>query len=210
MATKLGIYNSALVLIGSRKIESLSEPRESRRILDSIWDDGLVDYVLEQGEWSFACRTLKYENTESAESQFGHDYLFELPSDHIKTMMVSLDEYLNTPYLDYREEEGYIKAISTPIYIKYISNGATYGGDLSLWPESFSQYVTHYLAFRSAESISKFSENKMLRLEKQLKRKLTEAKSLVAMRQPTQFLPTGSWVMSRRGNRLSSDRRNQY
>ena len=41
---KVGIYNDALILLGERRLSSISEAREPRYNLDAIWDIGAVDY----------------------------------------------------------------------------------------------------------------------------------------------------------------------
>lgn len=210
MANKLSIYNGALVLLGARKLASLSEPRESRRVLDSLWDNDFIDTILQHGLWYFAVKTIKLEQTDSLESQFGREYLYQLPSDFIKLTRVSLDEYQEEPYLGYRLEGEYIKCGVYPLYISYISNASNYGGDISRWTPTFTRYAEHYLALNAAETIGKFSENKMLRFEKDMKKKLLTAKSDSAMQQPTQFMPTGSWVKSRIGRDVLNGRRIIY
>ena len=51
MATKLSIYNGAAALLGETPLASLSEDRSVRYWLDRAWDDGVIDYCLEQGQW---------------------------------------------------------------------------------------------------------------------------------------------------------------
>ncbi len=46
VTTKLQIFNGALRMCGERKLASLSEDRQPRRLLDDEWADGAVDYCL--------------------------------------------------------------------------------------------------------------------------------------------------------------------
>ena len=44
---RLDVYNGALRRLGSRRLASLTENREPRRVLDDIWNNGaLVNYAL--------------------------------------------------------------------------------------------------------------------------------------------------------------------
>lgn len=47
MASKLTVYNGALLVLGERKLASLSESTPSRRKLDTVWDDDGVKHCLE-------------------------------------------------------------------------------------------------------------------------------------------------------------------
>jgi hypothetical protein len=45
-ASKLKLYNDALGILGERRLASLTENREPRRVLDEVWDagKGVVNY----------------------------------------------------------------------------------------------------------------------------------------------------------------------
>ena len=45
--TKLSLYNDTLQLLGERRLASDTEDREPRYDLDSLYDNGAVDYCLE-------------------------------------------------------------------------------------------------------------------------------------------------------------------
>ncbi len=204
MATQLSLYNEALRLCGERKLASLSENREPRRILDSVWDANAINYCLEQGQWNFAMRTAKIESNPSMQPPFGYQYAFDRPNDLIRISGLCSDEYFNNPLLEYEEEAGYWFADVDEIYIRYVSNDASYGNDYSLYPETYMRYVATYLA---VEIVDRLTQNASLydKLYGLMKRRLTDARSKDAMADPTKFLPTGSWVRSRRGG-SSSDR----
>lgn len=197
-ATRLKIYNGALRILGERKLASLSENREPRRVLDDIWDDQFTDYCLEQAPWNFAMRSIELSYSPSITPAFGYTRAFDKQSDWIRTAAVSLDEFFNTPLTQYTDEGEYWRANHDTLYIKYVSNDASYGGDLSLWPASFVRYVEAQLAMEACSRITK-SDNERLDIERRVKRMLAEAKNKDAMNQPTQFAPTGSWVNSRVG-----------
>jgi len=71
VATKLGIYNSALREIGERKLSALTDASESRRALDTAYDNGFIDEVLSAGQWNFATRSALIDVDASITTSFG-------------------------------------------------------------------------------------------------------------------------------------------
>lgn len=198
MTTRLGLYNSALREVGERKLASLSENRAPRRALDSVWDDNLIRYCLEQGLWNFAMRTIELEYSPSVEPSFGYQRAFDKPEDFVRTAGLCTDEYFKNPLLQYSDEAGFWFTDLATIYVRYVSDDNAYGNDLSLWPESFTKFVYTYMAAQIVEPLTQ-NASKAAALEKKAARLLVDAKAKDAMAEPTAFLPTGSWVMSRRG-----------
>lgn len=197
MATKLGIYNEALRLIGERSLATLAENREPRRVIDEYYDQAL-DYCLEQGFWNFAMRSAELSASTTVEPAFGFTYAFEKPSDWIRTAAVSAGDTFTVPLREYNDEAGYIFAHVDPVYVRYVSNGASYGLDLSRWPETFTKYVATHIA---AEIVERITQNatKHEELRRLEKRRLVDARSKDAMADPVGKIPTGSWVNSRGG-----------
>jgi len=206
-ATKLGLYNGALQILGERKLASLTENREPRRLLDDAYGDGstnkAVRRCLEMAQWSFATRSVQFDYSPSVTPSFGHRYAFDHPADFVRTVAVCADEYFTAPLLQYVDERHYWYASQQTIYVKYVSNHATYGADLSLWPESFVEMVEAYLAMKIAKSLSQGDDK--VRLASALwEGYKKDARSIDAMNKPTSFPPAGSWVRARRG-RLSDE-----
>lgn len=198
MTTKLAVFNSALRLCGERKLASLSENREPRRLLDDEWSDGLIDYCLGAGQWKFARRTVEIASSVSITPAFGYRNAFEIPSDHVRTIALCSDEYLKVPLLDYSIEQSYWFADVDPIYVAYVSNGTGHGADLSLWPAEFTQYVEAHLASKIVEKLTQDAAkwDRVYKLAKQLR---TEAASSDAMESPTTFPPPSNWALARLG-----------
>jgi hypothetical protein len=206
-ATQLGLYNSALRILGEEKLASLSEDREPKRVLDGIWDDGLINRMLEQGQWNFATRTARLDYESSIEPVFGYRRAFEKPTDCIRLIALSVDEYFSIPLNQYRDEAGFWFCDYDQIYVSYVSNDDEYGNDLSLWPETFKRYVENYLALHSCERLTQ-NKSKFADLFKITERALIDARSKDAMGGPTRFMPPGSWTTARRAGR-SNDRGNR-
>lgn len=202
MATKLSLYNGALRIVKERKLASLSENREPRRLLDDAWGDGsttgAVKYCLEMGQWTFATRTVQADYSPSVEPDFGYRYAFDQPVDMVRPTGIFCDAYCQQPLLQYSDERRYWYADLPTIYVSYVSNGADYGADLSLWPESFSKLVEAYLAKEIAGNLTQ-GDGKVQLAEKHWQAAKLDAKSIDAMNKPTRFTPQGSWGRSRRG-----------
>lgn len=197
-ATKLSLYNGALLECGERDLSSLTEAREPRRLLDRAWDNGAVDYCLGQGQWGFARRSTQLAPSVSVTPGFGHSLAYLKPSDHIRTISMTTDEYGKVPLLDYIPEGDYWYTDAEPVYLSYVSNHASYGGDLTKWPAEFVRAVECYLAARIIKKLTQ-SEDKEKEMEKKAAGLFLKAASSDAMENPTKFPPSGSWVNSRRG-----------
>lgn len=200
--TKLRLYNGALDIIGQRPLASLTEDRESRRALDRAWDDGAIDDALEAGQWYFATRSVRITYDPSITPDWGLRRVFAVPEDHIRTIALTQDESFQTPLLEYHEESGFWYANLDTIFVRYISNHADFGGDMSLWPGTFVEYVKGHLAFLVALVITQ--DKKKLGLAAEYKSKtLRDAKSKNAMADPSTSPAEGRWTAARRGQSRS-------
>jgi hypothetical protein len=206
MASKLEIYNDALSHLGERKLASLAEAREPRRRLDDQWDRGLR-YCLEQGLWNFAMRVVQVNHSADFAPAFGYGFAFEKPIDWIRTAQVSDNESLTPPLKRYSDERDLWYADCDPIFVQYVSDDAAYGLDLSLWPETFAEYVAVHLARKICQGMtsSESRHEELLKLEKKMR---TDARSKDAMNQPAGFPPQGTWSRSRAGMGLRHSRWN--
>lgn len=202
---QLQLYNKALRHLGERKLASLSEAREPRRVLDDEYDDAL-NYCLGQGYWNFAMRSIQLDASTSVTPTFGYQYAFAKPSDWLRTFAVSTDPTFNPPLLQYNDEVQYWYADSTPLYFQFISNSPSYGLDLTQWPDTFIEYVAAYLARKVCPTVTT-SDAKlelMFKIEKGLR---IDARAKDAMNEPPKYPPRGTWVRSRNyGNSNNSNR----
>jgi len=204
-STQLGLYNAALRAVGERRLASLTENREPRRLLDEIWNDDAIEACLEMGQWKFACRISSLTYSPSIEPDFGYRYAFDKPADHIRTVAFCRDEYFKTPLIEYNQSANYWFCDLQAVYVQYVSSDSAYGGDLSLWPKSFDTLVAAFLARDLGRRMKNGSDQAVLK--KEFDDALTEAKSLCAMEGPTQFPAAGSWVQSRSNGRFGRGNR---
>lgn len=204
MADKLSIYNGALRICKERRLASLTENREPRRLLDDVWGDGqnagsAVKFCLEKGQWTFATRTVRADYSPSVEPDFGYRYAFDQPDDMVRPVGIYSDPGMVEPILRYADERRYWYTDLQTIYVSYISNHTDYGADLSLWSEAFSKLVEAHLAKEIVGNLTQ-DDAKIQMAEKNWEKLKTEAASLDAMNKPTKFAPIGSWTRSRHGS----------
>lgn len=197
-ASQLKLYQGALRILGEERLASLSEDREPKRVLDSIWDDDFLDSCLEQGFWNHATRTALLDYTASVTPSFGYRRAFERPDDMIRLIALSADEYFTIPLNQYKSEAGFWYCDHDRIYASYVSNDSSYGGDYSLWPETYRRYVEHELAKRACNRLTQ-SRVDFADLVKLTERALIDARSKDGLDGPMVFPPPGSWSTARRG-----------
>ncbi len=199
MATKLGLYNAALTEIGDRQLASLAENREPRRVLDAVYDD-VVDDCLEAGQWNFAIRTVRLDADPDVTPGFGFTKVFDKPDDWVRTVGLSTDPYLSTALARYADEAGIWAADEDPIYVRYVSDDAAWGGDLTRWPRSFTRFAELSLALRVVERLTQ-NASKSEVLARAVRTARRNALNKDAMNDATpRRPPTGGWARARAGS----------
>jgi hypothetical protein len=201
MATKLGIYKGALRLLGPHELASTSDDRPERYQLDDAYDDA-VAYMLEQGLWNFAMRSATV--TESGTPIPGWDYAFSKPSDIVRLAGISFEPSFMQGFEDYQDQNGKWYANVDTLYVRYVSNNASYGLDLDKWPPTFAKALSAYLAFESGLPISgdRGNRNDIFSLHKSL---LARAKTLDAFDESVKRDPAGRLVRTRLASRSGKE-----
>lgn len=204
MADRLGIYNGALLLCKTRSIASLTVNEEGRRLLDQVWADGGVRYCLERGQWRFAMRDQQIYHDPSIDPAWGYRYAFAKPDDWLVTSAVCQDEFFRIPLLQYTDQASWWFAAIDPIYVRFVSSHADYGGNLAKWPATFTQYVEAYFAscivgkIASDDSTRTFLLGAPGRVEQgELHKRLVTAKNRDSMDEPTKYPAQGTWSRAR-------------
>ena len=204
MATKLGLYNNALIAMGERQLVDTGDQVETARVITTVYDEVLAD-CLQEADWNFAMETCKLDADTGVTPSFGYSEVFGKPEDWVKTSQISADEYFSTPLLSYYDDaEVFFSADITPIYIRYVSNDTGLGNDLTKWPARYRRYVELEIASRVSERLSKGDTDA---LENKRDKAWKNAKAKDAMNDPQpKFSPEGSWSVARRGRQHSRDR----
>ena len=203
MATRLGVYNEALRLLGSRQLASLTENREPRRLLDAAWDSNAHDSWLEKADWRFALKSTKIGADPSFTQTWGYSSAFNHPEDMVRPSGIYVDEYMKSPLRDYVSEGKHWFSDGVDIiYVQYVSREATKGGDLGLWPASFAKYVAAYLAAEIAPNLkNEVDSSGLLGILRDRER---QAEAQDGLRSPSKDLPAGSWRQARGSGRRFS------
>lgn len=201
MATKLGLYNAALTILKDRQLATLTDANRSRRILDSVYDD-VVAYTIEQGFWNFAQRSVLIEPDPGVESGFGgFTNAFEYPSDLVRVVKISDSPHFYPTLEHYLDEGRYFYAHTANLYLMYVSDGVSYGGDLSMWPATFTLATAYELAKRAGPQIATLGGAEKDRLDRDAKRALIDARGKDASRQPVDRMQPGRLARARSGSR---------
>jgi hypothetical protein len=204
VTTQLTLYNGALCILSQPELSAVDEDKEARHVLDHWYEDkDSRKACLEMGNWNFATRTLSIDYNSSITPSFGLKRAFSKPSDWVRTTEVSADEYFSAPMtdLEFKDEAQYFFADIDKIYVRMVSNDNSYGRDLSLWPESFTNMVEAYLAWKIAPRVNpKREDESKERFEDERK----HARSKDALQEGIKFMPKTGWQRSRRSRTSGS------
>lgn len=195
MVTKLELMNKALGHLGTLRLTTLTENRPERRELDATYA-GVKQAMLERGIWYFALRTIRIEADPDFDPDFGQRRVFTMPADLVRLRAISSDENLIEEDKSYRREGRRIISDYDTLYLSYVSNDDSYGGDLGKYTELYAEAFGAEWALKSALPISKDrnDRNDLIRISKMM---LLEAKRVEAVDERTKFKPVGTWVQSR-------------
>lgn len=211
MSTKLGVYNEALRIIKHRSLSTLTDDVEERYKLDDVYTTGW-NRCLTLGNWNFAGRTAAIEASTDVEPEFGYSYAVEKPSDWKRTVQIAGngDFFPMMGAGEYVDEGGYWNCNVDPLYVRYISNHTSYGGDLSSWTENFELFVAYELAVKIAPHLTAMSANELNELKSDRVDALRVARSVDAFNQAPDRKPIGRLVLARTGNRSNMGPRRQW
>jgi len=204
MASQLGIYNSALMKLGSPRILTLTDNVPSRKTIDAIYT-AAVEFCLEQAVWDWAVRSVQIDASTDVEPAFGYNNAFEQPDDMKKLVAISSESTLRNPLEDFLDEGGYWFADSDPIYLSYVSTSVLYGWNLGAWTEAFADMVAFRIAIVTCETITQ-STAKLVDLKRDFKTARSNAIAINNFDDAPKRFPQGSFTRARQGGWRSSRR----
>ena len=204
MATRLGLWNAALVECAETPLSDTGEPGKAGATLATVYNDVLAE-CLARGSWNFATKTIEAANDTGITPEFGYSKVFAKPSDWLRTWAVSEDENFSVPLTTFYDDVNYWSANSSPIYVRYTSNDTGFGLNLTGWPIAFTRYVVLELAHRICGRVTQ-GESQKDRIETDRNRARSMALNQDSMNEAQpKWAPPGSWTLSR-GGRGSRDR----
>lgn len=196
---KLSVYNDALRHLGARRLASLTENREPRRVLDDIWDNqDVVRRVLEKSDWNFAHRSAQAVADSQFVPAFGFKFAFSKPTDIVRLSAASRDPRMTSPLTsrEFGDEGGVWLADTDVIYVRYVSDAPDRGLESGLWPTSFKDLVGCVMAMEAAKRITN-SRADMSDLSIMVEEKLSLAKATDGFNDGPKMLPHSGWARSR-------------
>jgi len=198
MATKLALFNNALIELGHSPVGDTGETNTAARNLVRVYD-GVVEECLASGSWNFAMETIKATADTGVTPGFGFSEVFAKPSDWLRTWGVSQDEYFAFPELNYLDDSNFWSADYSPLYIRYVSNDTGLGLDLTRWPQLFTRYVELELAVRVCYKVTQ-SRELLKDLKEDRNKSRLRAKNVDAMDEvQPKFAAPSSWTSARQG-----------
>lgn len=127
MATKVSICSNALLMLGAKTINSLSEDSDRSQLASNLYNS-VRDELLRSHPWNCAVkRVILAPDTEAPTYDYTAQYT--LPGDWLRTLSVGQEGY----EVDYKHEAGKILAGGTSLPLRYIfrnDNEATWDGML--------------------------------------------------------------------------------
>ena len=145
--TQLDLYNGALLLLGQRRLTSLTEDREPRYRLDGAFNREAIRYCLELIEPNWASKTAVL-STPAAAATF--DSSHTLPTDYVTMVGAFSDSKLDQAITRYVIEGRELLTDYSTVYLRYTSDGY----DLADWDSSFARVMEAYLALETATRLS--------------------------------------------------------
>ena len=194
MATKLKLFNAALIELGGHTLSDTGEAVESGRILNEVYTD-VIDDCLADADWNFAAVNL-YPTGDTgliSPNEVGYTYGYAKPTDWVRTIVVSDDQYMVFPLTQYFDDQDIWAADTGELFIRYVSSDTGYGYDISNWPKYFRRYVELSLAERVCYRLTQDIELRkgLIALQQQAFSE-AEAQNMTDAAEP-RFAPTASW-----------------
>ncbi len=207
MTTRTQLYKgAALILRESATDLAVTTDNVLVNTFNSVYAQSLR-YILENGRWNHAARSLFIEADTDVQAGFGYNNAFEKPEDYCNLIAISYSPTFYPPFdsNQYRDEGNFWYANCDPLFVSIVSNGAQWGGDLSLWPEIVARALEYELAFRAAPHVTTMGEDSFDKLEKRKEKALRTAESWDGGKQPPEPLPPPRLARARAGGSGRSD-----
>ena len=196
MVTKLKVFNDALIEMGHKPVADTGETVTAARTLVRVYDQ-VVEECLADASWNFAMETIQADADTGVAPNFGYTEVFAKPTDWLRTMAVSGDEYFAFPLLYYYDDSNFWSSDQSPMFVRYVSNDTGLGLDLTRWPALFTRYVALELCERTVYKLTQSIELKKEITEAKKKARL-KAKNVDAMDEVNpKFPPPSNWTTAR-------------
>lgn len=197
MSSKVAIINVGLRLLGQEPIVSLTEGTRAANLASPQYDELLPD-MLRGAQWNWATQRVQLARSATTPaSEF--DYQFYLPSDWVRTVVVSSSSLGVTDVaykIAYDATAGrVILSNATQMYLTYVANITS----PAFMPADFQRALSLAVARDLAIPLTN-SQGMYDRMDAAADRAWTKAVSTDAIEDMPDRRPLGSWVTSRQGS----------
>lgn len=191
MASEVSICNLALQRLGANRISSLSEDSKGARECNASYES-IRDRELRKHVWSFAKkRTTLAPNATAPEFDF--DYQFDLPSDCLRVVKVTLADGDDDEAEDWTIEGRKILANGSDalrlVYVARITDPNTFD-------QLFIDTLYHAIAMQLCEPLTQ-SNTKLDRITSDYTEVIAQAKQVNSIETPSKNAPEDPWVTVR-------------
>lgn len=198
MASKIDIWNAALIELGQKSVVSELEGSASSVLIGARYD-GVRQALLTKNRWTFATKRAALPRL-VATPEFGWTYFYQLPSADWLTNIGVWDrsDMPRGLEVDHQLEDG--KKLATDaeqIWIKYIADVE----DPNIMTPTFREALSAELAAQIANRVNELSGRRKDMIE-WARKALNDAMSADAQSNTVDLIPEGSWLTSRQGGGL--------
>jgi hypothetical protein len=197
VATETEVINSALIKLGANPITSRSDATKPARVADARFDS-VRDAELRRHTWPFACKRDELSALASTPA-FGFLYEYQLPTDCLKVLQVSLyapislSDYRNTDEAHYRIEGRKILTDHVaPLPIRYVQRLTT----TSQYDSALVEALASRCAYEWCEAITS-SSSKRADMWSDYKIAINEAIVAGAIELPPSLIADDTWILGR-------------
>lgn len=202
MASQIEIANWALIKLGVRRLEALSDDDEKAEIISDIWSISR-DSALRAANWRFAMTRTTLAADVAAPS-WGFTRQYTLPGDCVRIVQVSdifpgpdLSLYTNSESAPYLIEGDKILtdlagSATSALKIRYVRNSV----DIGLWDACFAEAFACRLAMDLSERLTE-ANSKFDKMAGLYSMALRDARRANAIEHPPRRIGDSSWLAVR-------------
>lgn len=143
--TKLGIYNKALIKLGTSVLDTLVDDRDERHSLDAVYGLGALEYCLEVVKPIFARKTVASTGSATI-SGVTLAYTHTLPNDYVTIVGLYSDPELDQKVNRYVQEGSTLVCDYETVYLRYVHNSSTEADFTPGFVDVFVGYLTREIA----------------------------------------------------------------
>jgi hypothetical protein len=194
MATdSLEICNSALTIVGTRKISALSDPSPEGRECNANYDI-CRKAVLRDHPWNFAIKRVILSTPDATPPAFGFSNRFPLPNDFLRVHQLFDSSGNGFAGGDYVIESGFLLTDESILWLKYVWNITT----TTLFDPLFDNALAANIAAKIAYKLVG-SEQRAIDCQKAYMDAITKAKYTDSIEDPSPKIDEDEWLRARMG-----------